>query len=719
MRCRVIIATVVGLLLAFCGHLRGADAPIGWALEFGDPADIEGTTVSYYQDATAEHFPDRVSATVEGGSLHLDCNFQKGDLPGAGFIGYGAGWYWDSNKTRPFEPVDLVKHPFVVVRYRTRGPRSGFQLYYRVRTAGGATAGGYLSVGWATDWKVKTFRMNHESQSPQKWTPVELLGLAPGLSVMPEEPTGVDIDYIHVRGFTPSEMNAEKPRAERLARYKVPPVPQWATEEFVFGAWSTGPTGWWCGGIEGMFGDMARNHMNIIPREESDLTTNPQQIVVAARRAATIAHQFGIKIIRRQWYAGRRLHRGGSIGPIKRYLKSITDELKDVPGLVGWNIIDEPAAQHIWKTVGPKQMLEQQDPNRIVIFPINGLRKAEIYLPYTTITLSDRYPVKKESEYDPWGVARFCRDISLLSDRPHWFIPQTAGKVDRAKANPGDYLFPTAEEWRLMVYLAVANGVCSALWGGMWDRVGNECAIMPTIREVGERLVTVGPLIMKTKIDLEPEVSVETDTKDSEHGLSVGVLHDPGRDVRYLVVVNESLKETQSGKIVANDDLGARVVELAPGDARIYLLADDDAFQADRATILANRTAETVRAMKPDLLIARRWDMDLSQVDSLIAKGKAGEGRKLLLETMAAHEEYAACKAALAATAKDFAASADKIYLEYFYKPNPGMESPDGYIKYCAHRFSFLRERLIRADRENLLEDIRAYHSYQKGTLPR
>ena len=738
---RMFVYAVVAFTV--CARVSYAQAPGGWAVEFNDAGDIAGVDVGYYADAATEHrVPDRVKATVDEGCLHLDCDFRPGDLPGAGFIGYGTGWYWNTTKTRPFEPVDLVKYPFVQIRFRTRGPVSGFQIYYEVETHGGQTAGGYLSVGTSPGaFKTTTFRLNHESQSPQKWTPTKLLGIAPGLSVT-SEPIGLDIDYLRVRGFTDAEMSAEKARAERLSRYKPPPVPKWATEEFVFGAWSTGPTNWWCGGLEGMFGDMARNHMNIIPREESDLTTDPAQIVVAARRAAKVADQFGIKIIRRQWYAGRRLNTGSSIGAIENYLQTITDGLKGVPGLVGWNTIDEPAAGHIWMTVGPKQILEEQDPNRIVVFPINGVRKAEIYLPYTTITISDRYPIHKATERDPWMIAKFCRDISLLSDRPHWFIPQTAGKTDPDKADPGDYLFPTAEEWRVMVYLAIANGVkgitmwetCSTVWGGIWDRVGNECAIMPTIKEVGERLVTVGPLLMKTQVELEPPLSIETDTKDPEHGLSVGVLYDPSRNVRYLVVVNESVTEAQAGKIVTKDETGDlllydlyaltpvpdfRVEQLAAGEGRIYLLADAKAFQADNKTIVANRVDETLRVMKPDLLIARRWNMDLSQVDSLIAERRANEARDLLEDTMAECKAYAQCKAALDGAAKDFGKAADKIYLGYFYTPNEGMERADTYLQMLATQFSFLRQRLIRGDSEGLLDDIAAYHARQTALLPK
>ena len=291
-----------------------------------------------------------------------------------------------------------------------------------------------------------------------------------------------------------------------------------------------------------------------------------------------------------------------------------------------------------------------------------------------------------------------------------------------------------------MVYLAVANGVkgitmwetCSTIWGGMWDRVGNECAIMPTIREVGERLVTVGPLIVRTGIDEKPPVSVETDQQDPKHGLSVGVLVDRHRKVRYLVVVNESVTEAQAGRIVCEDKSAKlfdlyilsrvddfRVVELAPGDGRIYLLADEKAFGADRKTVLANRVAETLRAMKPDLSIARRWQMDLSKVEALIERGRAGEARDLLAETMAGHKPYSDCKKVLEAAAKDFARSAEKIYRLYMHTPRKGMGSMPSYAEMLAGRLSFLRERVIRGDREGLLDDLQAHHAWQNGTLPR
>ena len=738
------LATCVMLLLSVAipaaGPAKCLAAPtIAWSLEYDDPGDLEGAAITFRPDPYKDDVVGVTQGTVEGGLLHMDCDFEKDKRPGVGAIGYGKGWIWDTSEGRPFEPVELAKYPMAIVRYRSPdGSASGFVLHWRIQTPDGQQHNRWLGMRAPAEFVTERVPLADVATVEQE---TRLMGLAFVTSSNGKK-SRIAIDFIRVEGLSAGEMAQLMPRKKLLDSYTLPPVPKWAAEQFVFGCWDTGVWDWWPS-HEVLFGAMTRIHTNLICREETDLgSAGPEQVLPAALRAAKAADVFGIKVMRRYWYAGRRLDLGISYNGIKKYVKPMVEGLKDVPNFVGWSNIDEPGFADLWQTVGAKRIFEELDPDRVVVFPVNNAGFAKLYKPYTTIFISDRYPIT-QGKRDPWEVGPYVRSISLMSDRPHWFIPQTFGTHPSKPKKTGDYALPTAQEWRLMVHLAVANGAKGILpwagttlrWTAIWDAAGNECEMMPTIKEVGMRLVTVGPLLMKTAVDVDSKITATSPStqKGDGHGLSVGVLHDKGRDVRYLVVVNDSLTKHQGGKIVLDEETAGRglydlyelepvrgleVAKLGPGDGRIYLVGNEETFEADKARIVANRRAETIRVMRPDLRIARRWAMDVALVHSLVEEGEAEEARRALEETMAGDEEYSRCKEALAAAAREFAEIADGIYDEYFYKFKEGKESGDQLIRVAQPKLTFLRERLIRGWRENLPEDIQAFHLWMHARIP-
>ena len=723
------VCVIVLLLISPGVALCGAEIPSGWSLEFDDAADVEGAAVTFRPDPYEEDVPGVARGTVGDGLLRLTCDFEKDTRPGAAAVGYGTGWVWDTSQSRPFHPIELAKYPLAIVRYRSPdGSASGFVLHWRIQTPDGRQHNRWLGLDAPETFVTERIPLVDVATVKQE---TRLMGLAFVTSSTGTE-ARIEVDFIRVEGLGADEMAQVMPRKKLLDAYTLPPVPKWATEEFVFGCWDTGMWDWWPS-HEALFSAMTRIHTNLICREETDLgSADPQQVLAAGLRAATAADVFGIKVMRRYWYVGRRLDIGVSYNVVKNYVKPLTEGLKDVPNFVGWNSIDEPGFADLWQTAGAKRIFEELDPGRVVVFPVNNVGFAELYKPYTTIFVSDRYPITQDKR-DPWKVGPYVRSISLISDRPHWFIPQTFGTHPSKPKKTGDYALPTTEEWRLMVYLAVANGAkgilpwagTTQMWASMWDAAGNECAMMPAIKEVGMRLVTVGPVLMATGIDVDSTIALTGPGADrgDARGLSVGALHDRAGGAWYLVVVNNSLTEYQGGEIVLDArtadlqlyDLYAlapvpdlRIAALAPGDGCIYLLGDGQAFEIDRERITAKRRAETIRVMKPDLRIARRWGMALAPVDALLERGESDRARQALAELMAGHEEYVACKAALVAAAAAFARIADSIYDEYFYKTKAGKD--DGLLRIAQAKLTFLRERHLRGWNDNLLEDIQAFH---------
>ena len=65
------------------------------------------------------------------------------------------------------------------------------------------------------------------------------------------------------------------------------------------------------------------------------------------------------------------------------------------------------------------------------------------------------------------------------------------------------------------------------------------------------------------------------------------------------------------------------VEPLGPGDGRIYAVARSGMILASEANLVRQYCAEEIlRAMTPDLSIARRWKLDLEGVDKLIGQTK-------------------------------------------------------------------------------------------------
>jgi hypothetical protein len=249
---------------------------------------------------------------------------------------------------------------------------------------------------------------------------------------------------------------------------------------------------------------------------------------------------------------------------------------------------------------------------------------------------------------------------------------------------------------RLMAYLAIAEGAKGIVWfhgyGSLRDehlveRTGHpRGGMMSTLSDLGQRLIPIGQQLLRTDPleDVELELT-QLSPGDAEHAVTVSVLQHRTAKIHYLVAINEDLDHTRQASaafadeaILANRrgvyDLYAldglnladgkrsfRIAPLAGGDGRLYAVCTKDEYEGIRTAILCATALEELRALSPDLAIARRWGLDLKKVDKSIRACKAAastgrseqaiaeahDARTTLFEQVRNHSQLAAARRAL------------------------------------------------------------------------
>jgi hypothetical protein len=218
------------------------------------------------------------------------------------------------------------------------------------------------------------------------------------------------------------------------------------------------------------------------------------------------------------------------------------------------------------------------------------------------------------------------------------------------------------------------------MFPGVFDQIGNalplDDPIVKDIAEIGEKLIEIGPFLLKTK--LLPRETAKA-TPAAERGLHLGVRQ--SNEGTFVIVVNQSLDQEQAGTAeirIADDaadtavyDLyslkpltqpGAgkkfEVAPLAPGDGRVYYVGNKDRFEAVKRLMLQRRALEIVRVANLDRLVAQRWGMKVEALDGQFAKAKsaartghtarAQKAKDLVAAILAGDSDMATCRRVLA-----------------------------------------------------------------------
>jgi hypothetical protein len=143
-----------------------------------------------------------------------------------------------------------------------------------------------------------------------------------------------------------------------------------------------------------------------------------------------------------------------------------TDTLRELPGLLGYYLWDEPSVARPGQTPEDMRWLYEQamahDPSHITCTVFCRPSELRHYRDTTDVFLVDPYPTHYGREADLTMVADWveaARD-AVEDEKPVWLVPQAFDHL----LGPGTYRMPTIEEQRCMCYLGLVHGAKGIIW---------------------------------------------------------------------------------------------------------------------------------------------------------------------------------------------------------------------------------------------------------------
>jgi hypothetical protein len=558
-------------------------------------------------------------------------------------------------------PFDLKQYPVVEIKWRG----TYLELWYCTETRSGKRQSDY--VQWTSrgrdpdEWRIETFRVSPDSSVPGPESATKLLGIKPLVFLSPRDgkDSTLEFDYIRVRGLNDAEAAAEAKVIEMLADF---PQDRWrGFDDFfpwgMYCGYLRNVFEYWGGDYEGVFGNYTRHHLNYMPGSDEieigrfgfdpERYLNQMQPLVDSAKATGMRMSADIRRMPGMEY-------NEALPIIKRLAKTFSDD--DV--IVSWYVYDEPQRKSVLPVATITRAIHEADPlKRPALVVFNSLVKFGAFLPYLDFTIMDHYSIN-EGRRDPWSVRDEAREYrKLLPDKPMWVILPAFETYP--PLSPGSFARASDAEFRMMSYLAIAEGAKGILWFINWfsasdfvgatDRTGlPRGGMMDTMSDLGERLIPIGKQLLATDPVDNPKIKMVqlAEPKEEGHLLAVSALKHRKENIHFLVAVNEDLDQPRSAKVGLDPTIlksgqgvydlyaldgknltepGGRTFTVSPlagGDGRFYVVCDKNTFENLRAKILCEKALEAIRVLKPDITIAQRWGLDLSDVDKAIESCK-------------------------------------------------------------------------------------------------
>jgi hypothetical protein len=442
--------------------------------------------------------------------------------------------------------------------------------------------------------------------------------------------------------------------------------------------------------VEKIMQDLSRHYINtniasnrVVTREYLDTMAHygqrcvsPQNFLMHAQVDKTTNLDVEkVKQVEAQW--------AGHIAPIK-----------DHPALLAWHVSDEPEPDFSPTIQKLVRFIKQKDSAHPVIYthtnlPLGSWPSETNLLESLDVILSDCYSLNEAFGYDLWlygdvAMAEFRR---VNPQALNWPIVQAFeyGMVS-------DYRVPTVNELRVMIYHTIGCGAKGIFFftpeqaGITWEAPGmlpmfkgpgnawlEEDSLLAEIGRIGYYLTSAGPLLVDLQYRPKYAHHVETNTFTvkiepkkiklrKETSLTMPTIHVGafvGRDFDILVVHNDDPSKSGEGTIsIPFRGKKAKVYDLydltpvetqtrkdqiqfkvnfEPGDGRLYLVGDADAFSQALQTVLRHRYERQVLLVKLDMDLARAGKVDIgasevlvTQAASLAQKSEFSEAIKTL-----------------------------------------------------------------------------------------
>ena len=678
---RMCVVVLAGALLAVGAGEAAAGPAIAWSAEFDKAGDYGGAKVLFQPGSSGEKEQDVVINEIKDGSLVIGLKPSKAQRVN---LLYGTNRWWKGQETE-WGPYDLKDYPVIEIKFRSEFGRP--LVYWDITDASGEGGAFYTAATYQKfidiedergKWKIVNYRISPDSSVPTKYTMRKLNGINFAVEGRSKEML-FEIDYIRLRGLNAEEQAEEKEKIELLSNWPEREYPQFK-EFFPYGTFGAPVFRWYGGGVEGAYGLMSRYHINstwttdLVRRKldfahqgkdlDENLETAIANWIEHKNRNLAACKATGLREVIKFHGPLLGVYKKFGMEAARRFVRKVVDCYRDEDAIFAYELADEPFRTDVWPFAGLQRIIEEADPTRPVVCCICTTSSAKGFASYQRINFWDKYAIYSNNR-DPWRVGTFIDELKQISDAPQWglisafstisldgfyegvMLEQSEGETRIVEENVG-VVMSSAAEARLMAYLSLARGVKGLGWFTLGsqtfltpiDFFGTPEPLMNEIGRIGWRCVTVGRRMLVSDEAENTDIQISTVRPGKEHNLTVRAHVNRKDAVTYLFVVNEDVKESRQGRIalpkpqavadlfslnVLGESLEDFEVDLlAPGDARVYGLADKlDTIERENAIISGACADEILRAMKPDLSIARRWKADLEEVDVLCEE--AGE----------------------------------------------------------------------------------------------
>ena len=410
------------------------------------------------------------------------------------------------------------------------------------------------------------------------------------------------------------------------------------------------------------FEDVARHHHNTVALEEmSELSSTEWKEVLG------LAESFGLRILAmHDWPLEELGERGEAL--VAEHVTPYVDS----PALLGWSISASAGEHHFDALLHARGLIEGSDAHHPMALQMKGPSSYPLLARFFSAG-----GISHVKSHSPWSLGKMVETHARLNRGQHFWV--TASAFTDATDTPA---WSTCPEMRLSINHAFAHGaqgwfVTSYHNDPIWvtghcqrSLTGPFLTFSDLWSELGhrvERFSAMAPVILDSDYAESPDHAVTVTWEP--HPLSKLPREIPaiewhtfqGADYELLYVVSNDSGEVTSVNIEvptqSTDGLGLfditdfvrvrcwtpmerhRHLEMFPGQGQIMLIASTEVCGRWRDRISAALESEDRRQVEIDLALARRYSLDVSNVERLMEKSATDNPEDAILDTLSAREQ--------------------------------------------------------------------------------
>lgn len=556
-------------------------------------------------------------------------------------------------------PIDCSRYPVIEITYRCLTPnaRPAWQWSY----PGGLHFDGLEPSG---EWR-RIARLVHYRNFPSRID--DLTVRLYGTSRSTEE---LEIESIRFRALSPGEAEACRKHLNGLEQREKPlhfPILDEFLPMGVFmkagvakklaAAMEVSFRDYWRLALE----DVARYHHNCVALEEINAMTPGEW-----RELLGLAASFNIKILAIEDWPLEDFDRQGQ-ALVDRYISPHADS----SAILGWSIRDEPPEHTFITHLKARRLIEKVDTNHPVVVLLRDPNSYSLFGPHFPASGIGHFKSGAAWELGP----KVRTHLPLMGGQQFWVVaPAFVYGTDTPEWN-------TCPEMRLMINLAFANGARgwfsfayhnNPIWGeGSFQRslTGPFLTFSDLWSELGhrmERFHGLAPLLLHARPS--QEVGYEIEIRAEAHPFSRRPeLYEPvqwhwmkGNEFWLLYIVSNDIGEVSSVNIRIPDALAQeaevydmtdfvrnrkwapmkrrRHLEMFPGQGQLILFARPEVCEHWRDVIIDAVIQNDRRQLGLDLSLARRYDIDISEIQEYMQRVGLGTPLEDLQSMQAARD---------------------------------------------------------------------------------